>query len=272
MESLIGEVKTMCGRYDLNATAQALAERFGIPIRELSVPLSVPANGGPSTSSNASWQPRYNIAPSQHNPVILGDRKGDNHLELMQWGLVPAWSKEPKVAYSTINARAETVASKPTYRKPLASQRCLVPATGYFEWVETARQGKQPYRIQVRNEATGATNRIEEIFAFAGLYDVWQGPGGEELHSYTIVTTQANDALRAIHSRMPVILPVDLEEAWLDPSNTNAETLVSLLQPYPQDRMIAYPVSRLVNSPMNEGRELIESRYALSATPGQPAA
>jgi putative SOS response-associated peptidase YedK len=271
----------MCGRYDLNATAQALAERFGVPIRELSVPLSVPVSGGPSTSANARWQPRYNIAPSQYNPVIVGDQEGHNHLELMQWGLVPAWSREAKVAYSTINARAETIASKPTYRKPLSSQRCLVPATGYFEWVESRRQGtkgtqgKQPYRIQLHNEATEGTNGIDgvkEIFAFAGLYDIWQGVGGEELHSYTIVTTQANDALRAIHSRMPVILPVDLEAAWLDPNNSNAETLVSLLQPYPQERMIAYPVSRLVNSPTNEGRELINPSYALSAMPEKPAA
>jgi putative SOS response-associated peptidase YedK len=179
------------------------------------------------------------------------------------------------------------VASKPTYRKPLSSQRCLVPATGYFEWVESAsrsnqdkqgnqgnrdKQGKQPYRIQLHNEATNGTGETEEIFAFAGLYDVWQGPGGEELHSYTIVTTQANDAFRAIHSRMPVILPVDLEGTWLDPNNSDAKMLVSLLQPYPQEKMIAYPVSRLVNSTMNEGRELIESQFVRSSMAGQLAA
>jgi putative SOS response-associated peptidase YedK len=193
----------------------------------------------------------------------------------MQWGLVPAWSREPKVAYSTINARAETVVSKPTFRKPLSSQRCLVPATGYFEWVESTQQGgraslgKQPYRIHLRNEAL---NGVEGIFAFAGLYDIWQGPGGEELRSYTIVTTKANDALSAIHSRMPVILPVDLEEAWLDPNNSDAEKLVSLLQPYPQERLSAYPVSRLVNSPANEGRQLIDPWYARPAVEGQLAA
>lgn len=271
----------MCGRYDLNATAQALAERFGVPMRDLSVPLNVPAtagNAGQPTRANAEWQPRYNIAPRQHNPVIVGSccgQGGQNQLELMRWGLVPAWSKEAQVAYSTINARAETVMNKPTFRKPLSSQRCLVPATGYFEWVESMQQGspaglgKQPYRILLRNEAN---NGVEDIFAFAGLYDIWQGPGGEELRSYTIVTTKANDALSAIHSRMPVILPRDLEGAWLAPDNSNAEELVSLLQPYPQERMIAYPVSRLVNSPTNEGRGLIDPWYARPAVEGQLAA
>ncbi|HVF99831.1 MAG TPA: SOS response-associated peptidase [Chloroflexia bacterium] len=265
----------MCGRYDLNAMAQALAERFGVPTRELSVPLNVPATAGTaglSTRANSGWQPRYNIAPQQHNPVIVGacdGQGGQNQLELMRWGLVPAWSKESQVAYSTINARAETVASKPTFRKSLSSRRCLVPATGYFEWVESTQQGKQPYRIQLRN---AASNGVEGIFAFAGLYDIWQGPGGEELHSYTIVTTKANDALSAIHSRMPVILPRDFEGAWLDPDNSDAENLVSMLQPYPQERMIAYPVSRLVNSPTNEGRQLIDPLYARSAVEGQRAA
>ena len=264
----------MCGRYDLNATAQALAERFGVPMRDLSVPLNVPATTGP----NSEWQPRYNIAPRQHNPVIVGAREGQdgqNQLELMRWGLVPAWSREPQVAYATINARAETVADKPTFRKSLAGRRCLVPATGYFEWVESTQQGspanlgKQPYRIQLRNEAIDG---VEDIFAFAGLYDIWHGPGGEELHSYTIVTTKANDALAAIHSRMPVILPRDLEGAWLDPDNSDTEKLVSLLQPYPQERMIAYPVSRLANSPTNEGPQLIDPWHARTAVEGRRAA
>ena len=246
----------MCGRYDLIATIAELAARFGVPSRELSVPVTL--------NQGTEWQPRYNIAPTQHNPVVLGasgGNNGHNHLQLMQWGLVPDWSREPKVTYSTINARAETVASKPTFRKPLSTQRCLVPATGYFEWVESARQGKQPYRIQLRHESSGPDG-VEPIFAFAGLYDIWQGPGGEELHSYTIVTTKANEALSAIHSRMPVILPRELEEAWLEGDNRDIERLISLLQPYPEEKMIAYPVSRLVNSPMNDGRELTGSGYA----------
>jgi putative SOS response-associated peptidase YedK len=140
-----------------------------------------------------------------------------------------------------------------------------VPATGYFEWVEGAKgasakqegNGKQPYRIRLRDGETAGADGIEDIFAFAGLYDIWHGPGGEELQTYTIVTTRANEALSSIHSRMPVILPTEHEGAWLDPGNRDIEKLVSLLQPYPQEALTAYPVSRLVNSPMNDSRELI---------------
>jgi putative SOS response-associated peptidase YedK len=131
----------MCGRYDLIATVEELAARFGVPTRDLSVPLMT----GRAKDTSFEWQPSYNIAPQQHNPVVVRDDSGHNghsHLELMRWGLVPAWSNEAKVKFSTINARAETVATKPAFRKPLASKRCLVPATGYFEWVEGA-QGVQ---------------------------------------------------------------------------------------------------------------------------------
>jgi putative SOS response-associated peptidase YedK len=180
----------------------------------------------------------------------------------MQWGLVPAWSKEAKVAYSTINARVETLASKPAFRKPLVSRRCLVPATGYYEWVEAPKGGgKQPYRISLRGEGDGAGG----IYAFAGLYDIWQGPGGEALQTYTIVTTSANEAISAIHSRMPVILARDAEGAWLDPNNRDVEELIALLQPYPEEGMMAYPVSRLVNSPTIERRELIQPVRLMAA-------
>src|SRR5689334_5701596 len=118
----------MCGRYDLNAIAQDLAARFGASLRD-----GNDGNAEAISKLSAGWRPRYNMAPGQLNPVVVKDEGGHNRLELMQWGLVPGWSREAKVAYSTINARAETVASKPTFRKPLATQRCLVPATGYYE-------------------------------------------------------------------------------------------------------------------------------------------
>jgi putative SOS response-associated peptidase YedK len=247
----------MCGRYDLNAVAVELAARFGATLRGVTGEGGEGVEGvespGATSTLNLAWRPRYNIAPGQHNPVVLRAADGHNQLELMQWGLVPAWSREPKVAYSTINARAETVASKPAFRKPLATQRCLVPATGYFEWAQGV-QGKQPYRIGLRGDGDG----LDEIFAFAGLYDIWEGSGGPELQTYAIVTTRANDVLSAIHSRMPVILPSGVEGEWLDGDNKDIEKLLSLLQPYPGEGMTAYPVSRLVNSPMNEGPELIE--------------
>jgi putative SOS response-associated peptidase YedK len=252
----------MCGRYDLNATALELAARFAAK-------LAAGSDSGVAATTvaadvNAGWRSRYNIAPRQSNPVVVRQGGGHNQLELMQWGLVPSWSRDPKLPYSTINARAETITSKPTFRKPLATQRCLVPATGYFEWVQGAgnasvkqgNRGKQPYRIRLLGEEM---DRADSIFAFAGLYDLWHGPGGQELRTYTIVTTEANVALSAIHSRMPVILPRDAEGAWLDRDNTDVETLLSLLQPYPEDLMTAYPVSTLVNKPSNEGRQLIEA-------------
>ena len=264
----------MCGRYDLTVTAQELVARFGAAVASLGDnSVGVTANG------NAEWRPRYNIAPSQRNPVVVRDASGHNNIELMRWGLVPAWSREPKVPYSTINARVETLTSKPTFRKPLSTQRCLVPATAYFEWTQGqggiggiggkaagmnqrshGSQGKQPYRIGLRGHVEHEEHGeggLGGIFAMAGLYDIWQGPDGQALHTYTIVTTEANDALRAIHSRMPVILPRDVEGVWLDRDNRDIETLISLLQPYPAEEMRAYPVSRLVNSPSNEGRELI---------------
>jgi putative SOS response-associated peptidase YedK len=251
----------MCGRYDLNATALELAARFRLALDGVGN-AGDKGDGGAGVASNSEvgWHPRYNIAPEQDNPVVVRDAGGHNHLELMRWGLVPAWSKEAKVGYSTINARAETVASKPAFRKPLATQRCLVPATGYFEWAQSRQsaQGKQPYRIGLRGEGTQALERLDEIFAFAGLYDIWEGPGGRELQTYAIVTTRANDALSAIHSRMPVILPSGVEEAWLDGDYKDIENLLSLLQPYPGEGMTVYPVSRLVNSPMNDRPELIE--------------
>lgn len=261
----------MCGRYDLDATVEELTKRFGVPVREVSVTLAAGASADASGTASAAWNPRYNIAPRQHSPVIVGDSNGQSRLEMMQWGLVPAWSKEAKVAYSTINARAETLANKPAFRKPLSGQRCLVPATGYFEWVEDAHlagervPGKQPYRIQLRGEGVAGVAGVDAIFAFAGLYDVWRAASGEVLQTYTIVTTRANDALSAIHARMPVILPAHLEEVWLDGNNRDAEQLISLLQPCPDERMTAYPVSRLVNHPHNEGRGLIEPLMALAA-------
>ncbi len=248
----------MCGRYDLNITAMELAARFQAQVLKASTEVT------PSLA--VGWQPRYNIAPGQHNPVVVKDAGGHNELTLMQWGLVPAWSREARVGYSTINARAETVASKPAFRKPLATQRCLVPASGYFEWMAASEhqgtkgsQAKQPYRIQLQGDGE------DRVFAFAGLYDTWRGPGGQELQTYAIVTTRANDALSPIHSRMPVILPGEAEEEWLYGNNDDIERLISLLQPYPEEEMAAYPVSRLVNSPMNDRRELIEPLRALAA-------
>ena len=148
------------------------------------------------------------------------------------------------------------MASKPAFRKPLATQRCLVPATGYFEWIGSQASIRGP-RGARRSSHTGFSCKAMEKIAFShlrGFTHTWRGPGGQELQTYAIVTTRANDALSPIHSRMPVILPGEAEEEWLYGNNDDIERLISLLQPYPEEEMAAYPVSRLVNSPMNDRR------------------
>jgi putative SOS response-associated peptidase YedK len=172
----------------------------------------------------------------------------------MQWGLVPGWAKEPKSDYSTINARVETVAEKPTYRTALRRGRCLVPATGYYEWQAAAGAGrgaaKQPYFV-------GLADGDDELFAFAGLYDIWRGPDGQELHSYAILTTDATPQLAPVHARMPIILPRSAEERWLDPELSDPTKLLARLQPPPADRVRLYPVSTAVNNTAHDGPALI---------------
>jgi putative SOS response-associated peptidase YedK len=223
-----------------------LAARFGI----------APEQAGEVVQG---WQPRYNIAPSQLNPVIVRGVTAEDQekrLAMMKWGLVPSWAKEPKTSFSTINARAETITQKPAFRKLLTAKRCLVPATGYFEWAASSGAGgKQPYRVQV----TGDDYDEVQILAMAGLYDVWKGPYGEPLLTYTIITTEASPAIRALHERMPVILSREDEEVWLDPALNETERLLSLLRPYPDEKIGAYRVGRGVNSPANDRAELIRA-------------
>ena len=217
----------MCGRYVL-APVEQLAERFDIQQEPL------------------EFQPRYNVTPSQIMPVVV--RNSPNRLVAMQWGLIPAWSKAPRMQFSTINARAETLAKSPVFRGPFKSRRCLVPASGFYEWQAQA-QGKQPFCIRLSGG---------ELFAFAGLYDIWRDDDGNELHSYTIVTTAPNELVAPIHNRMPVILRREDENAWLDPDSDLAH-LLGLLRAYPASAMEAYPVSRGVNSPSNDSAELIQA-------------
>ena len=225
----------MCGRYALGASGEQIYDRFGITITQ--PPL---------------LEPRYNVAPSQTNPVVV--QNGTRRLALMQWGLVPAWADSPRTAYTTINARAETLTSKPAYRGPLRKQRCLVPATGFYEWQVGAggkRAPRQAFHMQVADGAPG------DLFAFAGLYDTWRGPDGTVLQTYTIITTEANPLLAPIHARMPVILPRAAEDRWLDPAVTDPADLLPLLVPYPPDQMVAYPVGAAVNAAGSEGPDLL---------------
>jgi putative SOS response-associated peptidase YedK len=216
----------MCGRYSFTPDT-TFAERFGIEDQQLTL------------------LPHYNVAPAQAMPVIV--RNSPNRVVEMKWGLIPSWSKEPQTKFSTINARAETLTASPTYRGPFRSRRCLVPASAFYEWQQTS-QGKQPYCIRLKGT---------ELFAFAGLYDVWRDAEGTELYSYTIITTAPNELVAPIHNRMPVILHPDDEGTWLN-KETNPARLQALLAPYPAEEMEAYRVSRAVNNPANESAELMQ--------------
>ncbi|HUE12881.1 MAG TPA: SOS response-associated peptidase, partial [Planctomycetaceae bacterium] len=192
--------------------------------------------------------PRYNIAPTQNVAVIRQDGKS-RQLALMRWGLVPSWSKDPKGGPPIINARAETIATKPSFRTAFMRRRCLIPADGFYEWQKKAASTtKIPHYIRMAKDRP---------FAFAGLWETWRGNGDAGLESCTIVTTEANDLMRPLHDRMPVILPEEHFAQWPDPKNENVSELEALLWPYSPDEMTAFPVSTLVNSPRNDRPECI---------------
>lgn len=220
----------MCGRFDVTTDAQAMIDFFEIEHALLDPDI---------------WQARYNVAPSQ-DVAIVRDRGGGRELLRARWGLVPHWSKEEKPKYSTINARAETVADKPVYREPFRHKRCLIPATGYYEWRQQDG-GKTPYHIQLPERG---------LFAFAGLWDRWEH-GDKAFESCTIIVTAANGVMRPIHERMPVILNPAQYNTWLNTAHFNQAQLQALLAPF-GGTLEAYEVSRYVNSPGHDDVRCIE--------------
>ena len=220
----------MCGRYNLITDAQALVDFFEIE----QTPFDV-----------SELQPRYNISPSQDVPIVRDTGNG-RELVLARWGLVPHWSKEEKPKYSTINARAETVAEKPTYREAFRRKRCLIPATGFYEWKQGDGQ-KTPHHVQLPEG---------ELFAFAGLWDRWNKEG-EGFDSCSIIITTANKTMQPIHERMPVILNPAQYNTWLNTDHFNRAQLESMLVPFSAS-LEAYPVSRFVNSPKNDHSRCVE--------------
>ena len=217
----------MCGRYTLIADIGDLAQRFEFD------------------GADFSYDPGYNIAPTES--VLTVKNIEGREAALMRWGLVPFWAKDLKIGARMINARAETVAEKPAFRNALKKRRCLVLADGYYEWQKTPT-GKRPFRIIMRSG---------EPFAMAGLWETWKDPQGNVFPSCTIITTAANDLLSRIHNRMPVILPRELEEGWLDVANNDSAFLTSILIPSPNDTMDAYEVSTMVNNARNDSPEII---------------
>jgi putative SOS response-associated peptidase YedK len=190
--------------------------------------------------------PRYNIAPGQMVPVIIA--QSPRQIVLMRWGLIPHWAKDAKTAYKMINARIETLTQRPAFRGLLSHNRALIPACGYYEWQGEGRE-KTPYYIHPRSES---------FVAFAGLYDVWQRPDGEDLYTFTIITTDADEYMAKLHNRMPVILARELEDAWLDPELTKAQDVLDVLSRSTGLELDAYPVSRMVNRPSEENELLIQ--------------
>ena len=198
-------------------------------------------------SADVSVEPRYNIAPTQSVATIRADEQGLRSLDLLRWGLVPHWAKDVGIGNRLINARAETVAEKPAFRQAFSRRRCLVLASGFYEWGQTPA-GKSPFFM---SPGSG------ECLAFAGLWEQWRGGGEEALETCVIITTAANAKLATVHDRMPAILAADAQALWLAGETPKNERL-ELLKPAPEHELEVRQVRRIVNSPRNEGAELIE--------------
>ncbi len=214
----------MCGRFSLALDPEEIREAFGL------------------IETPVGWNPRYNIAPTQ--PVAVITDAAQPRLEYMRWGLVPSWAKDISIGQKMINARAETIREKPSFRSAFSRRRCLIPANGFFEWKKAERAAKsaaEPYYFRLRDGLP---------FAFAGLWEVWHSPKGDELKTCTILTTEANELVGMVHHRMPVLFEINTAWRWLQP--LPAEELLALLKPLPADKMEFYPVSRLVNDPKRD--------------------
>jgi putative SOS response-associated peptidase YedK len=226
----------MCGRFVSSSSPADLASYFG-------------AEG----TVDETLEQNYNVAPTSDVYVVHADG-GVRQVDAFHWGLVPLWAKDPKVGNRMINARSETLASKGAFKPAFKRRRCIVPADGFYEWKKVPGQKrKQPYFIHRPDD---------EPFAFAGLWEVWKGPdkdGSEALRSTTIITTEANEPMAAIHDRMPVVLPPSAWDDWLDPGNEDIETLGRLLVPAPASLITMHPVGTDVGNVRNRGPQLMEA-------------
>ena len=227
--------KSMCGRYTQFHTIDEIAEKFDVELPEI------------------NFEPRYNAAPTQLLPVVVIER-GKRILKMMTWGLIPSWAESKVIGSKMINARAETLAEKPSFRNALKSRRCLIPVDGFYEWMPTGR-GKQPMRISLKSK---------EIFALAGLWETWKSPVGEVAHSYTIITTDANELIAPIHDRMPVILTSNQND-WLSDELFLRQHL-AMLKPYSSHEMIVEPVSKLLKNVGMDVPELLDEKFAAPST------
>ncbi|MBD1380633.1 SOS response-associated peptidase [Metabacillus arenae] len=222
----------MCGRYTLFAEFGDIMDRFAIE----------------AAIQEELFNPSYNVAPS-HSVISVINDGSRNRLGYLRWGLIPPWAKDEKIGYKMINARAETLTEKPSFRNAYKNKRCLIIADSFYEWKRHPDKTKTPMRIKLK---TGG------LFAMAGLWEQWRSPKGESIYSCTVITTSANTFMKEIHDRMPVILMPNDEKVWLDPSIHDPNYLDGFLKPLPEELMEAYQVSSLVNSPKNNSPNLIE--------------
>ncbi len=227
-ENLNFELQTviMCGRFSFSPLAKIIEDRFDIKV------------------DPTQYKPRYNCAPSQYLSVISNIDPGE--LSFYRWGLIPFWAKDKNIGNKMINAKAETITEKASFKNSFKRKRCLVLSDGFYEWKKINPKEKVPYRIKMKDDS---------LFAMAGLWDSWKNGEGELINSFTIITTSPNELMENIHLRMPVILEKKDEKTWINESDV--EVLKSLLKPYPADQMTAYPISKLVNSPANDLPEIL---------------
>jgi len=223
----------MCGRYTLTKRPEDIHKL--IPFR----------------GDTSAFKPRYNVAPTQRAPVVTMACEW----KWMRWGLIPAWATEASIGAKMINARSETVGDKPAFKRLLPSQRCLVPADGFYEWQVLAR-GKQPHYFQVDGGA---------LFCFAGLWDLWRTPAGETWETFTLLTTRANGTVQPIHHRMPVVLTAERIGLWIQEGPLSRDTLDHIRQPLSEERIGSYPVQTKVNRALHDAADCIEPLGRTSA-------
>jgi putative SOS response-associated peptidase YedK len=234
----------MCGRYLITTAPEAMRRLFRYP-------------------EQPDFPPRYNIAPTQPVPIVRL-WEGRRQFVLVRWGLVPSWVKDPRKFSLLHVARGETVNEKPAFKNAMKRRRCLVPADGFYEWTETGKR-KRPFFVRARSAGP---------IAFAGLWEAWMGPNGEEIESVAIITTSANRALGAVYERMPAILPPDAFDMWLDCAKVDPETAAAFIMAAPDDLLETYEVSNAVNRTANDGPSLIMPvpEQAETVEPAKPLA
>ncbi|MEK4372356.1 SOS response-associated peptidase [Paenibacillus sp. FSL R5-0473] len=220
----------MCGRFTITDPLESILDRYYASIAD-----------------GFEYKPNYNAAPMQYIPTIIGSKNG-NRLGALRWGLVPTWAKDDKIGNKMINARAETLAEKPSFKRLISSKRCIIPTNGFYEW-KKEESTKRPMRILMKDDS---------IFSLAGLYDTWTDPDGNRLSTCTIITTEPNSLMEVIHNRMPVILRPEDEAEWLGRDNDDVQSLLGFLKPYQASEMRAYEVPKEVGNVRNNSVDLLK--------------